>query len=131
MSMQDPIADMLTRIRNAAMASLPEVSMPASKIKTAIADVLKEEGYIKNCTVKGDGAKKEMTIELKYYKNKPVIEGIQRVSKPSCRIYCSCSEIPKIRNGLGSVILSSHHGIISGKKAAEINAGGEIICYVW
>jgi len=129
--MQDPIADMLTRIRNAVMASLPEVTMPSSKMKTAIADVLKEEGYIKDYSLKGEGVKKEMVIQLKYYKNKPVIEGIQRVSKPSCRIYCSVGDIPKIRNGLGTVILSSHQGIVSGTKAAKLNVGGEIICYVW
>lgn len=131
MSMQDPLSDMLTRIRNAGMASLTEVKMPSSIMKKAVADVLKEEGFIKAYNENGDGVKKELVVELKYYRKKPVIEGIRRISKPSCRIYCGSTEVPKVKNGLGIVILSTPKGVISGKKAAEMNVGGEIICYVW
>lgn len=131
MSMQDPLSDMLTRIRNAGMASLTEVKMPFSNIKKAVADVLKEEGFIKAYKESGDGAIKELAVELKYYRKKPVIEGIRRISKPSCRIYCGSTEVPKVKNGLGIVVLSTPKGVISGKKAAEMNVGGEIICYVW
>jgi small subunit ribosomal protein S8 len=131
MSMQDPLSDMFTRIRNAGSASLTETTMPASKLKKAVAVTLKEEGYIKNCDEKGEGVNKELVIQIKYYKNRPVIEGIKRISKPSCRIYCERKEIPKVRNGLGTVVLSTPHGIISDKKAKELNVGGEILCYVW
>ena len=131
MSMQDPLSDMLTRIRNAGMASLKEVKMPSSNMKKAIADVLKEEGFIKTYKESGSGAVKELDVELKYYRKKPVIEGIRRISKPSCRIYCGSTEVPKVKNGLGIVVLSTPKGVISGKKAAELNVGGEIICYVW
>ncbi|MCF7790826.1 MAG: 30S ribosomal protein S8 [Victivallales bacterium] len=131
MSMQDPISDMLARIRNAGMASLLETSMPASKMKASIANVLKEEGYIKDYTEKGEGAAKELVIKVKYYKKFPVIEGIKKVSRPSCRIYCGSNEIPRVRNGLGTVVLSTPKGIICGKKAKELNVGGEILCYVW
>lgn len=131
MSMQDPLSDMLTRIRNAGMASLTEVAMPSSIMKKAIAAVLKEEGFIKSYKENGKGAVKELVVELKYYNKKPVIEGIRRISKPSCRIYCGSTQIPKVKNGLGIVILSTPKGIISGKQAVEMNVGGEIICYVW
>ncbi|HBM16290.1 MAG TPA: 30S ribosomal protein S8 [Lentisphaeria bacterium] len=131
MSMQDPLSDMLTRIRNAGMASLKEVSLPASKLKKAVASVLKEEGFIGDMTEVGEGVKKTLVLKLKYHKKSPVIEGIRRISKPSCRIYCGNTQIPKVRNGLGLVVLSTPHGVISGKKAAEMNIGGEIICYVW
>ena len=131
MSMQDPISDMITRIRNAGMASLLETSMPTSKVKASVANVLKEEGYIKSFAEKGEGVAKELIVEVKYYKNAPVIEGIKRISKPSCRIYCGGQEIPRVRNGLGTVILSTPKGLISGKKARELNIGGEILCYVW
>ena len=131
MSMQDPISDMLTRIRNAGMATLTETSMPTSNMKFSIANVLKEEGYIKDCNVKGEGVDKELTVEIKYYKKAPVIEGIKRISKPSCRIYCGSKDIPRVRNGLGTVIISTPKGVVSGKKARELNIGGEILCYVW
>jgi len=131
MSMQDPLSDMLTRIRNAGMASSKEVSMPSSNIKKAVAAILKEEGFIADFAEKSEGVKKELTIQLKYHKKKPLIEGIRRISKPSCRIYCGSTQVPKVRNGLGLVILSTPQGVISGKKAAELNVGGEIICYVW
>ena len=131
MSMQDPIADMLTRIRNAASAGLEKVSMPLSKEKKAIAEVLKEEGYLSNVSVIGEGVKREIVVELKYAGEKAVIEGIERVSKSSCRIHCGSREIPRVRNGLGIVVLSTPKGIMSGRKAAKENVGGEILCRVW
>ena len=131
MSMQDPIADMLTRIRNAGAAGLKKIAMPASNEKAAIAAVLKEEGYIGDFAVSGEGAKRTLGIEIKYYGGKPVISGLERVSKPSCRVHCGCAEIPRVRNGLGIVVLSTPKGIISGRKAKAENVGGEIICYVW
>ena len=131
MSMQDPIADMLTRIRNAAAAGLEKVSMPLSKEKKAIAEVLKEEGYLSSVSVSGEGVKKEIVVELKYVGEKAVIEGIERVSKSSCRIHCGSREIPRVRNGLGIVVLSTPKGIMSGRKAAQENVGGEILCRVW
>ena len=131
MSMQDPIADMLTRIRNAASAGLDKVSMPLSKEKKAIAEVLKEEGYLSNVSVVGEGVKKEIVVELKYVGETAVIEGIERVSKSSCRVHCGGREIPRVRNGLGIVVLSTPKGIMSGRKAAKENVGGEILCRVW
>ncbi len=131
MSMQDPIADMLTRVRNAGSAGLKRVSMPSSREKAAIAAVLKEEGYIKDFTVAEDGVKRQLVIELKYVDGKPVIEGIERVSKPSCRIHCGSREIPRVRNGLGTVVLTTPKGVMSGRRAAKENVGGEILCYVW
>ena len=103
MSMQDPIADMLTRLRNAAMALLPEVAIPASKMKRAIAEVLKQEGYIKDCREEGEGIDRRLVVVLKYREREPAIEGIQRVSRSSCRRYCHCREIPRVRNGMGIV----------------------------
>ena len=131
MSMQDPIADMLTRIRNAGTASLKQVEMPGSKMKNAIAEVLKEEGYVSGFSTSEDGPKKTLVVELKYFNEKPVITGIKRISKPSCREYCGSNEIPKVRNGLGTVILSTPQGVISGRKAGKDKVGGEILCYVW
>ena len=131
MSMQDPIADMLTRVRNAGAAGLKKIEMPSSKEKAAIAAVLKEEGYITDFAVLEDGAKRILTVTLKYYQGAPVIEGIQRISKPSCRIHCTCKDIPKVLGGLGTVVLSTPMGILSGRKAKEANVGGEVLLYVW
>ena len=131
MSMQDPIADMLTRIRNAAAAGLEKVSIPLSKEKKAIAEVLKEEGYLNSVVVAGEGVKSQIVVELKYAGNTAVIEGIERVSKSSCRVHCGSREIPRVRNGLGIVVLSTPKGIMSGRKAAKENVGGEILCRVW
>ena len=131
MSMQDPIADMLTRVRNAGAAGLKKIEMPSSKEKAAIAAVLKEEGYITDFAVLEDGAKRILSVTLKYYQGVPVIEGIERVSKPSCRIHCTCKDIPKVRGGLGTVVLSTPNGILSGRKAKEANVGGEVLLYVW
>ena len=131
MSMQDPIADMLTRIRNAAAAGLEKVTIPLSKEKKAIAEVLKEEGYLVSVNVEGEGVKSQIVVELKYVGTKAVIEGIERVSKSSCRVHCGSREIPRVRNGLGIVVLSTPKGIMSGRKAAQENVGGEILCRVW
>jgi small subunit ribosomal protein S8 len=129
--MQDPIADMLTRIRNAGMAGKKEVSVPMSKMKSAIAEVLKSEGYIADYKEVGEGVAKELILQLKYRNKRAVIEGIERVSKPSCRIYCGSEEIPNVRNGLGIVILSTPKGVISGRVAASEKVGGEILCKLW
>ncbi|MBE6376643.1 MAG: 30S ribosomal protein S8 [Lentisphaeria bacterium] len=131
MSMQDPIADMLTRIRNAAAAGLDKVAIPLSKEKKAIAEVLLEEGYISSTTVEGEGVKSQIIVALKYVGDRSVIEGIERVSKSSCRVHCGSREIPRVRNGLGIVVLSTPKGIMSGRKAAKENVGGEILCRVW
>lgn len=131
MSLQDPIADMLTRLRNGATAELTSVAMPSSVMKASIAEVLKEEGYIVGYNVEDAQVGKTLTIELKYYREKPVIEGLKRVSKPSCRIYSASSEIPKVRNGLGTAVLSTPNGVISDRKARKANVGGEVLFYVW
>ena len=131
MSMQDPIADMLTRVRNAGAAGLKKIEMPSSKEKAAIAAVLKEEGYISDFAVLEDGAKRILSVTLKYYQGVPVIEGIERVSKPSCRIHCTCKDSPKVRGGLGTVVLSTPNGILSGRQAKAANCGGEVLLYVW
>ena len=130
MSMQDPISDMLTRLRNGAMSMQKQVNIPSSKIKVAIAQVLEQEGYIKGFHVDGD-LKKTLLIEMKYFQRRPVVEGLQRVSKPSCRLYCGSKDIPKVKDGLGIAILSTPKGILSGKDAEKQNVGGEILCYVW
>ena len=131
MSMQDPIADMLTRIRNAGMAGRDEVVVPESKMKAAIAEVLKSEGYIADVRKEGEGVSRVLCLNLKYRKGVSVIEGIQRVSKPSRRVYCGSSEIPNVRNGLGIAILSTPKGVVSGRVAEAENVGGEVLCHVW
>ena len=129
--MTDTIADMLTRIRNANSAGKENVSMPTSKKLVDIAKIMKAEGYIADCRMDVEGAKRTLVIELKYFEGKPVIEGLRRISKPSCRVHCGSREIPRVRNGLGTVVLSTPNGILSGKQAAAQNVGGEILCYVW
>jgi small subunit ribosomal protein S8 len=129
--MQDHISDMLTRIRNAGMATLPSVRMPSSKMKSAIARVLKKEGYIIEYTEEDANPGKTLTVTLKYHDGVSVIEDLKRVSMPSCRIYCGSGEIPKIKNGLGIVVLSTSEGVMSGAIAKKKNLGGEILCYVW
>ncbi len=131
MSMSDPIADMLTRIRNAQMVGQIEVKMPASKLKAAIASVLKDEGYIEDFAVHEDGTMQELRIGLKYYAGRPVIERIERVSSPGLRVYKGRHDIPRIMNGLGIAILSTPQGIMSGQDAWRRSIGGEVICYVW
>lgn len=130
MSMSDPIADMLTRIRNAQQVEKVSVSMPSSKLKVAIAAVLKEEGYIDNYEVKGDKAKPELEIVLRYYNNQPVIERIERVSRPGLRIYKGRTSIPQVMNGLGVAIVSTSRGVMTDRKARSEGVGGEVLCYV-
>jgi small subunit ribosomal protein S8 len=129
--MQDPIADMLTRLRNATMANLDEVTIPFSKIKAGIADVLKNDGYILDFVAEGEGVKKQIRIKLKYFRKQSVIEGIKRISRPACRIYCGSDDIPKVRNGMGTVVLSTPKGLMNGNEAKRQNIGGEILCHVW
>lgn len=130
MSMSDPIADMLTRIRNAQMAKKISVSVPYSRIKSAIAEVLKDEGYIVNSIKKRSKDQDIIEITLKYYADFPVIEKIKRISKPGLRIYKPASEIPEVMNGLGIAIVSTSKGVMSGKKARDAGVGGEILCEV-
>jgi len=130
MSMSDPIADMLTRIRNAQMVGHVEVAMPASRLKSAIAKVLKDEGYIEDFAMRDSGARKELRIGLKYYAGRPVIERLERVSKPGLRVYKGSDDIPKVMNGLGVAILSTSRGVMTDRKARADGVGGEVLCYV-
>ena len=130
MSMSDPIADMLTRIRNAQMVGHTEVSMPTSRLKTSIAQVLKDEGYIEDFRVQGEGTGKELRIGLKYYAGQPVIERLERVSKPGLRVYKGRNDIPRIMNGLGVAIVSTSRGVMTDRKARADGVGGEILCFV-
>jgi small subunit ribosomal protein S8 len=127
--LQDNIADMLTRIRNAGSATKEVVAMPSSKIKVSIAKVLKDEGYIEDYAITGD-KKPELSVTLKYYAGKPVIEKIERVSRPGLRIYRGCDELPTVMNGLGIAIISTPRGVITDRKARQLNVGGEVICVV-
>ncbi len=130
MSMSDPIADMLTRIRNAQMVEKVSVSMPSSKLKVAIATVLKDEGYIDNFEIKGEKAKPELEIALRYYAGRPVIERIERVSRPGLRVYKASNDIPQVMNGLGVTIVSTSRGVMTDRKARSEGVGGEVLCYV-
>jgi small subunit ribosomal protein S8 len=130
MSMQDPIADMLTRIRNAQMTEKVSVSMPSSHLKVAIAKVLKDEGYIEDFRVTGEEAKPQLEIALKYYAGRPVIEKIERISKPGLRIYRGKKELPPIMNGLGVAIVSTSKGVMTDRKARGLGIGGEVLCVV-
>jgi len=130
MSMSDPIADMLTRIRNAQSVEKPVVSMPSSKLKVAIAQVLKDEGYIDSFAVKSEGVKSELEISLKYYAGRPVIERIERVSRPGLRIYRGRDAIPQVMNGLGVAIVTTPKGVMTDRKARQVGVGGEVLCYV-
>lgn len=130
MSMTDPIADMLVRIRNAQMVGHSEVAMPASKLKASIAEVLKQEGYIEDFALRDQGTKKELRIGLKYYAGKPVIERLERVSKPGLRVYKGREDIPKVMNGLGVAILSTSRGVMTDRKARADGVGGEVLCIV-
>ena len=130
MSMSDPISDLLTRIRNAQMVSKATVSVPSSKVKVAIAQVLKDEGYIDGFQVKTEGSKSELEIALKYYAGRPVIERIERVSRPGLRIYKGRDDIPLVQNGLGVAIVTTPRGVMTDRKARASGVGGEVICYV-
>ena len=130
MSMSDPIADMLTRIRNAQMVQKVSVTMPASKLKTAIAEVLKAEGYIEGFAIRGEATKPQLEIALKYYAGKPVIEHIERVSRPGLRVYKGRHDIPNVKNGLGVAIVTTPKGVMTDRKARQSGIGGEVLCYV-
>jgi small subunit ribosomal protein S8 len=130
MSMSDPIADMLTRIRNAQAVDKSAVKMPSSKLKVAIAQVLKDEGYIDGFVVRDETGKPELEIALKYYAGKPVIERIERVSRPGLRIYKGRDAIPQVMNGLGVAIVTTPKGVMTDRKARQTGVGGEVLCYV-
>jgi small subunit ribosomal protein S8 len=129
--MTDPISDMLTRIRNAHGALLPAMDVPHSRMKESIAVILKREGYIVDYAIDGKVAGKKITLKLKYDGRKAVIEGVRRVSRPGLRHYVGATEIPRVRGGLGTAILSTSQGVMTGVQARKNNLGGEVLCYVW
>ncbi len=129
--MTDPISDMLARIRNAHRALLPSLEVPYSKMKESIAAILKREGYIIDFVVDGKIAKKKITLKLKYDGRRGVIEGLRRVSKPGLRHYVGATDIPRVRGGLGTAILSTSQGVMTGVQARKSNLGGELLCYIW
>ena len=133
MTMSDPIADMLTRIRNANTAKHDTVDVPASKMKLAIAEILFNEGYIAKYDVLEDGAFKTIRITLKYGadKNEKVITGLKRISKPGLRVYANKEDLPRVLGGLGTAIISTNHGVVTDKEARKLNVGGEVLCFVW
>ncbi len=133
MAMSDPIADMLTRIRNANTAKHDTVDVPASKMKLSIADILFKEGYIKGYDVEENGAVKTIVITLKYGKdkNEKVITGLKRISKPGLRVYASREELPKVLGGLGTAIISTNKGVVTDKEARALNVGGEVLAFIW
>ena len=131
MSMQDPLSDMLTRIRNAQMAGKAQVEMPGSKLKAAVANVLKEEGYIADFNATNDSGKPRLAIELKYYQGKPVIAEIDRISRPGLRNYAGKGELPSVRGGLGIAIVSTSRGVMTDRAARAAGVGGEVLCTVF
>ena len=133
MTMSDPIADMLTRIRNANTAKHDTVDVPASKMKLAIAEILFNEGYIAKYDVIEDGNFKTIRITLKYGadKNEKVISGLKRISKPGLRVYANKEDLPRVLGGLGTAIISTNHGVVTDKEARKLNVGGEVLCFVW
>jgi small subunit ribosomal protein S8 len=130
MSMSDPIADMLTRIRNAQSVAKAAVTMPSSKLKVAIAQVLKDEGYIDGFAIRDNEGKNELEVALKYYAGRPVIERIERVSRPGLRVYKGRDAIPQVMNGLGVAIVTTPKGVMTDRKARQTGVGGEVLCYV-
>jgi small subunit ribosomal protein S8 len=130
MSMSDPIADMLTRIRNAQAVEKSIVTMPSSKVKVAIAQVLKDEGYIDGFSIRGETGKPELELQLKYYAGRPVIERIERVSKPGLRVYKGAEDLPRVMNGLGVAIVSTSSGVMADRHARAKGVGGEVLCVV-
>jgi small subunit ribosomal protein S8 len=128
--MTDPIADMLTRIRNAQMGQKVSVAMPSSKIKVAIAGVLKDEGYIDDFAVRDDAGKPQLDIALRYYAGRPVIERLERVSRPGLRVYKGCQDLPRVMNGLGIAIVSTPKGVMTDRRARASKMGGEVLCIV-
>lgn len=131
MVITDPIADMLTRIRNALTARHPSVEIPASNMKKSIAQILVDEGYITGYEVKEEGVQGTILVTLKYVGKQKAISGLKRISKPGLRVYAKCDEIPKVLNGLGIAILSTSKGVMTDKKARQLNQGGEVLAYVW
>ena len=131
MSMQDPIADMLTRLRNAGKAAKRTVSMPSSKMKVAIANVLKEEGFIGDAIVEGEGAIKELTITVKYFQGTPVIETLKRISTPGLRVYAEKDKLPSVNGGMGVALISTSKGVMTDKAARQAGIGGEVICSIF
>ena len=132
MTMTDPIADMLTRIRNALQQRHETVSMPSSKEKEAIAKILKEEGYINGYSIDNSGVQKSMTIDLKYGKNgERALSGLKRISKPGLRVYAKSENLPRVLNGLGTAIISTSHGVMTDRDAKKAHVGGEVIAYIW
>lgn len=130
MSMSDPIADMLTRIRNGQSAEKATVEMPSSKLKVAIAQVLKDEGYIEDFAVRSDAGKATLSVVLKYYVGRPVIDRLERVSRPGLRVYRQSRDIPRVMNGLGIAIVSTPQGVVTDRKARSLGVGGEVLCLV-
>ena len=130
MSMTDPVADMLTRIRNAQLAQKNSVAMPSSKLKVAIAAVLKDEGYIDDFAVRAADGKSQLDIALKYYAGRPVIERIERISRPGLRVYKGSGDLPRVMNGLGIAIVSTPKGVMTDRRARATNVGGEVLCIV-
>jgi small subunit ribosomal protein S8 len=132
MNMTDPIADMLTRVRNASVARHHEVVLPASRVKTEIARILVEEGFIASHTSRVEDGHEQIVLILKYVEGRtPVVTGLKRISKPGLRVYARKTEIPRVLGGLGVAILSTSHGIMTGQQARKLNLGGEVLCYVW
>jgi len=130
MSMTDPIADLLTRMRNAQMRNKPEVRLPASKIKIEVLKILEQEGYINGFYVEGSETKPELRVGLKYYNGKPVIQTSKRVSRPGLRVYKACTDLPEVMDGLGIAIVTTSKGVMSERAARALGLGGEILCYV-
>ncbi|MEO8252197.1 MAG: 30S ribosomal protein S8 [Chloroflexota bacterium] len=132
MNVTDPIADMLTRIRNASLARHRELTLPSSRIKRDIARILVDEGFIESYATSQDGVQELLTIQLKYVEGRtPVVSGLKRISKPGLRVYARKTEIPRVLGGLGTAILSTSRGIMTGQSARKLNLGGEVLCYVW
>jgi len=132
MNVTDPIADMLTRIRNASVARHRELTLPSSRIKRDIARILVEEGFIESYATSQEGVQELLSIRLKYVEGRtPVVSGLKRISKPGLRVYARKTEIPRVLGGLGTAILSTSHGIMTGQSARKLNLGGEVLCYVW
>jgi small subunit ribosomal protein S8 len=132
MTTSDPIADMLTRIRNASQARHRELTLPSSKMKREIARILADEGFVESFSTQQDGVQEMLTIELKYVEGRtPVVSGLKRISKPGLRVYARKTEIPRVLGGLGLAILSTSHGVMTGSQARKLNLGGEVLCYVW
>jgi small subunit ribosomal protein S8 len=130
--MNDTIADFLTRLRNAGMANLAELNMPSSKVNASISSILKDEGYIAGYeVVELENNKKDLKVQLKYHKGQPLIQGLKRVSKGSCRIFVKADEIPRVRGGLGIAVISTSKGMMTGQKAKSENIGGEVVALVW